>query len=157
MLTTADYSQVHAARPDDPPFWLRTIRRANPSADHLPSLMASRIRSEIADAKIDPDALASFKALRLNLGVSDIDRSVLLDADAWRRASGLPEPDRGGAYVLGDRPGYFGGYVRGRGVLRDRRVGRGGGVPRGSRPTSAGSRGWCGFALCEDGGPWESW
>ena len=100
MLTTADYSQVHAARPDDPPFQLRTIRRANPSHDHLPSL-AARIQREIRDAKMDPDALASHRALRLNGGVSDVSRSVLLDADAWTRAEGLPEPERGTEHVLG--------------------------------------------------------
>ena len=101
MLESAPYAQVHAARPDDPPFWLRTIRRANPSLDHLPSLKA-RIQAEIVDARNDPDALASFKALRLNLGVADVDRAVLLDAAAWKRATGLPEPEpvRGG-YVLG--------------------------------------------------------
>ena len=59
-------------------------------------------QAEIVDARNDPDALASFKALRLNLGVADIDRAVLLDAGAWKRAAGLPEPEpsRGG-YVLG--------------------------------------------------------
>ena len=40
-LVSAPYSQTHAARPDDPPFQLRTIRRANPSLDHLPSLRGS--------------------------------------------------------------------------------------------------------------------
>ena len=101
LLVSAAYSQTHAARPDDPPFWLRTIRRANPSVDHLPSLKA-RIYEEMRDARIDPDALAGYKALRLNLGVADVDRAVLLDAAAWSRASGLPEPEtvRGG-YVLG--------------------------------------------------------
>ena len=101
MLVSAPYSQVHAARPDDPPFWLRTIRRANPSVDHLPSLKA-RILEEVRDARIDPDALASFRSLRLNMGVSDHERSVLLDLGAWTRAEGLPEPQptRGG-YVLG--------------------------------------------------------
>ena len=101
LLRTAAYSQVHAARPDDPPFWLRTIRRANPSLDHLPSLKA-RIQAEIVDAKIDPDSLASYSAHRLNSGTLDTDRAVLLDAGAWKRAAGLPEPEpvRGG-YVLG--------------------------------------------------------
>ena len=101
LLKSAGYAQVHAARPDDPPFWLRTTRRANPSLDHLPSLR-DRIAQEIEDARNDPDALASFKALRLNLGLANIDRAVLLDADAWKRAAGLPEPEptRGG-YVLG--------------------------------------------------------
>ena len=101
LLKSAAYAQVHAARPDDPPFWMRTIRRANPSVDHLPSLKA-RIQAEIVDARNDPDALASFKALRLNLGVADIDRAVLLDTAAWKRAAGLPEPEPvRGSYVLG--------------------------------------------------------
>ena len=101
MLTTATFSQTHAARPDDPPFRIRTIRRANPSVEHLPSLKA-RILEEIGNAKIDPDALASFKALRLNLGTADIDRAVLLDVAAWERASRLPEPsETRGGYVLG--------------------------------------------------------
>ena len=100
MILSAPYSQVHAARPDDPPFRIRTIRRANPSVDHLPSLKA-RIQAEATEARLDPDALASYKALRLNLGTSDTDRAVLLDADAWRRAEGLPERLRGSDYVLG--------------------------------------------------------
>ena len=101
MLRSAPYSQVHAARPDDPPFWLRTLQRANPSWDHLPSLRA-RIRSEIVDAKTDPDALASFKALRLNLGVADTGRTVLVDAATWKRACELDRPDsRSPSYVLG--------------------------------------------------------
>ena len=128
LLRSAPYSQIHAARPDDPPFWLRTIRRANPSLDHLPSLKA-RIQAEIVDARNDPDALASFKALRLNLGVADIDRSVLLDAGAWKRAAGLPEPEP------------------------VRVSGRGGGVPRAARPSPPWPRRRCGFALCEDGRP----
>ena len=100
MLASATYSQLHAARPGDPPFWLKTLRKANPSIDHLPSLKA-RIYTEMADAKIDPDALAGYKALRLNLGVSDVSRSVLVDADTWERAEALPERDRAGGYVLG--------------------------------------------------------
>ena len=39
-----------------------TIRKANPSWAHLPSLRA-RIKQEAREARIDPDALASFKAL----------------------------------------------------------------------------------------------
>ena len=96
LLRTADYSQVHAARPDDPPFLLSTIRRANPSLEYLPSLKA-RILSEREDARADPDQLAEWKAYRLNLGVSDVSVSVLLDADAWRRAEGEEAEGRGGA------------------------------------------------------------
>ena len=95
------YAQCHAARSGDPPFWRRTWARANPSLDHMPDLEAA-IRSEAADAKRDPDALASFRALRLNQGVDDVQRSVLLDADTWQDAVGLPEPERhSGEYVLG--------------------------------------------------------
>ena len=96
---TADYAQCHAARPNDPPFWRRTWARANPSLDHLPSLL-SKLIEEAADAKRDPDALAAFRALRLNQGTDDTSRAVLIDAATW---SACPEPtdtDRGG-YVLG--------------------------------------------------------
>ena len=101
MLVSAPYSQVHAARADDPPFWQRTIKRANPSADHLPSLRA-RIIEEQTEARRDPDALASYKALRLNMGTADISRSVLIDSERWAEAMALeaPEVERGG-YVLG--------------------------------------------------------
>ena len=96
-----EYSQVHAAREADRPFWKRTIRRANPSYDILPSLRA-RIAKEIEDAKLDPDAMASFEALRLNKGQDDTVRSVLLDADSWKRAQALgPAPRRSFEYVLG--------------------------------------------------------
>ena len=101
LLDTAPYSQVHAARPDDPPFHKRSIRRANPSVDLLPSLQA-QIAEEAADAKRDPDALASFRALRLNQGVDDVRRSVLVDADTWKRAAALPAPDiHSDLYILG--------------------------------------------------------
>ncbi len=96
MLRTAPYSQIHAARPDDPPFLLSTIRRANPSLDYLPSLRA-RILSEREDARRDPDQLAEWRALRLNLGTSDTVQSVLLDAETWKRAEGLEAERRGGA------------------------------------------------------------
>ena len=84
------YSQVHAAGPDDPPFRLRTWRKANPSIDHLPSLKA-KIASEAVEARLDPSMLASFRALRLNQGVSDVDRAMLLSADVWQRIEGEAE------------------------------------------------------------------
>ena len=80
----AAYSQCHAAREKDPPFRLATWRKANPSLDHLPSLLVE-LRDEAADAKSDPSLLAGFKALRLNMGVSDTLQATLLDADTWER------------------------------------------------------------------------
>ena len=92
------YAQTHAARPDDPPFRLRTIRRANPSMDHLPSL-AAELREEAADARRDEALLPAWRALRLNGGVHDVAVQVLIGADTWRRIEG--EAPRQGPLVWG--------------------------------------------------------
>ena len=81
-LRHVDYSQVHAARPGDPPFQRRTWKRANPSLDAFPDLEAA-IRREAQAAKRDPSLLAQFQALRLNMGVADMEVSVLVDAGLW--------------------------------------------------------------------------
>ena len=93
---------TYAAPADAPPFQRRTWKRANPGLDMLPDLEAA-IRDEAQDARVDPDALASFRSLRLNQGLSDVARSVLLDAATWKRAAALPEPEAAprGGYVLG--------------------------------------------------------
>ena len=94
------FALVYAARPDDPPFQRRTWKRANPGLNHLPDLDAV-IRSEAEDAKRDPDALQMFRALRLNQGIGDVRRSVLIDADSWARVECSEPPDMAGRYVLG--------------------------------------------------------
>lgn len=78
----ADYCQMHAADPLDPPFRVATWRKANPSLDHLPSLLA-KLREEAVLARQDPAMLAAFRALRLNLGVDDVEASLLLRAELW--------------------------------------------------------------------------
>ena len=83
----ATYSQVHAARLSDPPFQVRTWRRANPSLDHLPSLRAE-IEEEAQHAKSDPAMLSAFQALRLNLGMSDVMFAALLEASTWEGIEG---------------------------------------------------------------------
>ena len=93
------YSQVHAAEPGDPLFQKRTWQKANPGLKYLPDLEIT-IRREAAQAKLSPTALAMFKALRLNMGVSDEVESVLLDADSWMRIETASE-QRGDRYVLG--------------------------------------------------------
>ncbi len=100
FLEAAPYSQIHAARPDDPPFRLSTIRRANPSLEYLPSLRA-RILAEREDARRDPERLAEWKALRLNLGTSDVEVSVLLDAGTWAEAERETEAGQRGGAVWG--------------------------------------------------------
>ena len=94
----ADYAQTHRAREDDPPFQRRTWLKANPSLAGMPEL-EKRIRKEAADAKRDESMLASFRALRLNLGLADIAQATLLDATVWEAAEG--EADMDGSFVLG--------------------------------------------------------
>lgn len=92
------YAQVHAARPDDPPFQRRTWVRANPGLDHFPDLEAT-IRREAIKARADPSRLAAFKALRLNMGTADVLESLLLPADVWARIEG--DADAAGPLILG--------------------------------------------------------
>ena len=91
-MLEGDRAICYAARPSDPPFQVRTWRKANPSFDHLPSL-AAEIRDEAAAAKRDPVSLAGFRALRLNLGVADTEVQVLLDPDLWAASEGLAPMD----------------------------------------------------------------
>ena len=86
----ADYGQTHAARPDDPKFHKRTWAKANPSLGHMPDLLAA-IRTEAGQARQDPALLASFEALRLNLGTEDAAVAVLLDSGLWRAIEGDAE------------------------------------------------------------------
>ena len=83
----AGYSQTHAAQEKDPPFHVRTWRRANPSLPIMPDLEA-QIRREAELAKRDPDRLASFRALRLNMGTSDTSESFVFDPDKWAALEG---------------------------------------------------------------------
>ena len=94
------FALCYAAPKDAPPFHRRTWKRANPGLDHLPDLEAV-IRQEAQDARRDPAALSSFRALRLNQGVADTVSSVLIDADLWQEAMGLEAGDRAGEYILG--------------------------------------------------------
>ena len=80
---TADYAQTHAPGEDEPLFQKRTWKKANPSLDHLPTL-ERKIRKHAEQARRDPAAMQSFKALRLNMGTSDIEVLHLLDADEWQ-------------------------------------------------------------------------
>ena len=94
------YRQVHAAGPDDPPFRRRTWVKANPGLDHLPDLEI-KIRKHAREAKNDEAALQTFRALRLNQGVSDVLESVLLSTADWERVCGRPVGDNEGQPVVG--------------------------------------------------------
>ena len=84
-LTDPDcLSIIYAADPDDDPLSWSTVRKANPSLGALPNLR-KRLRQELKIASRDSSALASWRALRLNMGVSDCDESNhVLTADSWR-------------------------------------------------------------------------
>ena len=94
------YRQVHAAKIDDPPFQMRTWRKANPGLSHLPDL-AEKIRKHAKKARADDAELQSFRALRLNLGVSETLESVLLTVQDWERVCKRPVPDRDGRPIIG--------------------------------------------------------
>ena len=95
----ADYAQLHAARPNDPPFQLRTIRRANPAYAYLPALREA-LHSQRDEARAHATARYSYRALALNLGTSDRPESVLLDPADWERCETDLPPARDGAFIL---------------------------------------------------------
>ena len=94
----ADYAQSHAARADDPKYHKRTWAKANPSLAAMPDLLAA-IKREAQHARRDPSLLASFEALRLNLGTSDVAVSALLAAATWAGIEG--EAERAGSVMWG--------------------------------------------------------
>ena len=96
----ASYSQVHAARESDNPFSLAAMRRANPSVAFMPSLLKA-IRSDASRAKQDASLLPSYRALRLNMGESDQERAMLLEAGSWERCECSELPPAEGPLVLG--------------------------------------------------------
>ena len=96
----ADYSQVHAARKGkDAPFKVATWRRANPSLELLSDLKDT-IKREAARARKDADRLASFEALRLNMGTADVIEQYVIGPDAWASIGGQ-EAMRRGPWALG--------------------------------------------------------
>ena len=89
------FSADNLDRWDDPAQW----HQANPSLKHMPDLLKI-LKKEAIDAKDDPALLASFKALRLNGGVSDVEgRDMLVQPELWRELLNLEVPKR-----LGDAP-----------------------------------------------------
>ena len=87
------YAQIHQARPDDPIYHKTTWRRANPSLEHMPNLMRA-YEKDAARAKTSPQHLQSFRALRLNQGVEQTQRQLLIDPATWTKHAeidGVPE------------------------------------------------------------------
>lgn len=96
----ADYSQIHKAEPDDDPLSPKTWLKANPSLKHNTSLQ-TLYETEAKQAALDAAAMASFKALRLNMGVADVVENILISVDAWKACECDILPARDGAPILG--------------------------------------------------------
>ena len=93
-------AQIHAAATDDPPFAMKTIRKANPALDHgLPDI--ETLRAEMRLAKRDPAELATWRSLRLNQGTSEVESQMLIDALVWRAVETNELPPREGPMALG--------------------------------------------------------
>ena len=94
------FALTYAAAPDDPPFQVRTWKRANPALDQgMPALEVLRAESRLA--KRDPAELATFRALRLNQGTDETNQSMLIDALVWRACETDALPRREGPWALG--------------------------------------------------------
>ena len=97
-MLAGDRALTFAARPDDQPFHRRTWKRATRRLEIMPDL-EERLREEAKVARRDPVALASFEALRLNMGTSDVVESHLLQSGVWKAAEGNAAAV--GPYILG--------------------------------------------------------
>ena len=79
------------------------IKTANPALDHFPALRQT-IATEFQDALSEPSLMASYRALRLNQGVSDTIQNSVLDSEVIINIEenwlSIPET-RKGQYVLG--------------------------------------------------------
>ena len=81
-------SIIYKADPDDDPLAWSTVVKANPSLRVMPALRAE-LRKEMRLAALDGAALASWRALRLNMGVEDCEQTnILVSADTWKSIEG---------------------------------------------------------------------
>ena len=97
----ADYIQAHMCVKDvDPDFQKKSWVKACPSLkEGMPSLL-SEIAAEARRAKKNPAQLAGFRALRLNMGTSPVNRNHVLDAGVWESAESTTV-ERAGPFILG--------------------------------------------------------
>ena len=94
------FALTFAAGADDDPFAVKTWRKANPAlGDGLPARAV--LEAEARLAKRDTAELASFRALRLNMGTSEIEQRFLVDAATWRGIETDTLPPRTGPMALG--------------------------------------------------------
>ena len=91
----------YAAENGDPDFDEATIRKANPSYDHMPDLRKI-IWAEAEGAKAGGDDLACFRAFRLNMGTEEVTgKELLVSLDNWRSIVTDEPPAREGPVFVG--------------------------------------------------------
>lgn len=95
------FSLIYKADKTDPPLRKRTWQKANPALRYgLP--LADVLKSEARKARHDPARLAAFRALRLNMGVSEVTSSdMLVDPEQWELILTNPVPLPSGRAVWG--------------------------------------------------------
>ena len=99
------FALTYAADDDDDPFKERTWHRANPAMKYgMPNIAV--IRAEARMAKRDPAELATFRALRLNQGTSDVESQHLIDSLVWRSIETDDLPPAEGPMAWGVDLGY---------------------------------------------------
>ena len=75
---------VYAAEDGDKDFDEKTIQKANPSWNHMPDLRKI-LWAEADEAKNGGDDLASFRALRLNMGTAEVTgKEMLVSLENWK-------------------------------------------------------------------------
>ena len=83
-----------------PLYQRKTWLRANPALDDMPHLERA-LRRHAGRAKRSDAELQSFKALRLNMGMTDTVRSVLLTTEAWQVCETGDMPPMSGPLIWG--------------------------------------------------------
>ena len=96
----ADFILCYSAPSDAAPFDPETWRMANPSLAAFPDLRRA-IERESEKSTANPALMASFKALRLNMGTADTLEAVLIDTDNWRACEVSELPGATGPAVWG--------------------------------------------------------
>ncbi|MDE0528852.1 MAG: terminase large subunit [Truepera sp.] len=96
----ADFILCYSAPSDAAPFDPETWRMANPSLAAFPDLRRA-IERESERSTANPALMASFKALRLNMGIPDVIEALLIESDAWRACEVSELPPAEGPAVWG--------------------------------------------------------
>ena len=102
-ITNAEGEQEYQEIPIQDLGDIDLIQHANPALDYFPNLRQN-IETEFQDALVEPSLMASYRALRLNQGVSDYAQNSVLDSEhvilCEERYTQLAEVQKG-QYVMG--------------------------------------------------------